>query len=95
MLTQKVPERLPLMGGGVIQQDDYGAAQMPQQLPQERTDLFLPDVVKEKQIVQGQVVSLGTERNPGDDRNFVPSPLAMPMDGGLPLRGPGSGHRGN
>ena len=45
MLAQELPERFPLVGGGIIQQHNDRAAQVPQQLTQKRTDLFLGDVV--------------------------------------------------
>lgn len=95
VLPQEFPERFPLVGGGVVKQNNDGATQVPQQLAQKHTDLFLRDVVKKEQIVEAQVVALGAERNSGDHRDFVSSPLAMPKNGGLPLRRPGSGHRGN
>jgi len=63
VLTQKLPEWFSLMGGGIIQQDNDGAAQMPQQLAQKHTDPLLPDVVKEEEIVEAQMVSPGAQRN--------------------------------
>jgi len=45
---QEFLERFSLMGGGVIQQNNDGAAQVPQQLPQKNADLLLSDVVKEE-----------------------------------------------
>jgi hypothetical protein len=45
MLAQELPERFPLVGGGIIQQHNDRAAQVPQQLTQKHTDLFLGDVV--------------------------------------------------
>ena len=88
-------ERFTLMGGGVIQEDNDGAAQVPQQGTQKCTDFLLTDILGEKKIVETQAVPLGADRNTGDHRNFVPSSLAMPMDGGFPLRGPSPDHRGN
>ena len=38
MLTEELWEGFPLMGRGVIQENDEGAAQVPQQLTQEHTD---------------------------------------------------------
>ena len=93
--STKFLERFPLMGGGVIQQNDDRATQMPQQLTQEQTNFALSDVLKEQEVVEAQVALLGTDRNSGDDRDFVPPSLAMPVDGGFPLRSPGSGHRRN
>ena len=48
VLTKEFLQWFPLMGGGVIQQNNDGAAHMPQQLTQKHTDLFLRDVVKVK-----------------------------------------------
>src|SRR6202008_4714231 len=41
-------ERFSLMGGGIIQQNNNRASQVPQQLPQKNADLFLSDVLKEE-----------------------------------------------
>src|SRR5580704_4234318 len=83
------------MGGGVIEQNNDRAAQVPQQLTEKHTDLLLPNVVEEEEIVETQVLSLGTERNPRDHRDSVPSSLPMMMDRSLPFRSPGANHRGN
>ena len=45
MLAQELPEGFPLVGGGIIQQHNDRAAQVPQQLTQKHTDLFLGHVV--------------------------------------------------
>lgn len=45
---QELLERFSLMGGGVIQQNNDSAAQVPQQLPQKNADLLLSHVVKEE-----------------------------------------------
>jgi hypothetical protein len=95
VLTEEFLKRFSLMGGGVVQQDDDGATKVPQQGTQKHTDFLLGDIVKEKEIVEAQVVPLGADRNSGDHRDFSPAPLAMAMDGGFPLRSPGSHHRGN
>ena len=52
MLEQELPEWFALVGGGIIQQRDDRAAEVPQQLTQKNTDLFLGDVVVKKQIVE-------------------------------------------
>ncbi len=83
------------MGGGVIQQNNDWAAQVPQQFPQKNADLLLSDVVKEEEIVKAQLVSLGAQRNSGNDGDLVPSPLTMTMNGSLPFRRPGSDHQGD
>ena len=60
---QKVVERFPVVSGGIIQQNQHGTAQMPQQFTEKPTDLLLPDVVKVEQIVETQLVPLGAQRN--------------------------------
>ena len=45
MLAQELPEGFPLVGGGIIQQHNDRATQVPLQLTQKLTDLFLGDVV--------------------------------------------------
>jgi len=83
------------MGGGIVEQNNDRATQVPEQFPQKHTDLLLSNVVEEEEIVETEVLSLGTERNPRDHKDSVPSSLAMTMDGRLPFRRPGSHHRGN
>ena len=60
MLLEQVLEWLPLVSGGIVQQNDDRASEMPQQLTQKTTDLVLPDVVKKEEIVEAQVVPRGT-----------------------------------
>lgn len=81
MSSKELLERFPLMGGGVIQENDEGAAELPQQLAQKHTDLLLRDVVVEKKVVETQVVSLGAQRDPGNDGDFISAPLAITEDG--------------
>jgi len=95
VLPKQVVERLPLVSGGIIQQRDDGTPQMPQQLAEKPADLLLPDVVEVEQIVEAQLMPPGAHRNPGNDGNLVPPPLAMTMEGSLALRGPGLDHGGN
>ena len=62
MFPKQSLEWVPLMGGGIIQQHNDRAAQVPQQLTQKHTDLLLSDVVKEEQIVEAEPVSFGAQR---------------------------------
>lgn len=95
MPSEKFLERFPLMSGGVIQKHDDGAAQVPQQSAQKRADFLLADIVKEEKIVEAEVVPLGTDRNSGYYRHFVPPSLAMSMNGSFSLRGPGPHYCGD
>ena len=60
MLLEEFLEGLPLVSGGIVQQNNDPAPEMPQQLTQKTTDLVLPDVVKKEEIVEAQVVPRGT-----------------------------------
>ncbi len=60
MLLEQALEWLPLVSGGIVQQNNDRASEMPQQLTQKTTDLILPDVVKKEEIVEAQVVPRGT-----------------------------------
>lgn len=51
------------VGRGVVEQKDDWASEAAQQLPQEHTDLVLPYVVVEEQIVEPQAMPLGTYGN--------------------------------
>ena len=95
MLPKESLEGLPLMGGGIIQQHNDPAAQVPQQLTQKHTDLLLGDVVKEEQIIEAESVSFGAQRNSGDDGDFVAASLAMTLEGGATPRRPSLGHQGS
>jgi hypothetical protein len=83
------------MGGGVVQQNDDRTAEVAQQFPEKEADFFLPDVVEEEQIVEAQVLSLGADRDPGDDGDFIPASLAMALKGSRTLGGPSSNHQGS
>ncbi len=54
-------DRTTLVGCGIVQENDERARQMTQQLAQEEADLFLPDVVVEKQVVKVQPVAARAE----------------------------------
>ncbi len=56
-------ERWAVVGGGVVEQDDDGTAEVAEQLAEKATHFFLSDIVEEKPIVEAQVLSLGTNRD--------------------------------
>ena len=95
MSSKDFPEWLPFMGGGVIQNDDQGATQLPQQLTEKGTDFFLTDVVIEEQVVQTETMAPGAQRNSGDDRNFVAAALTMMLEGSDAPRRPSLHHQGS
>lgn len=57
--SQELLEGFSPMGGGVIQQYNQRATELPEQLAQKHTDFLLRDVVVEKKVVEAQMVSLG------------------------------------
>jgi len=95
MSLEEVPERLPLVRGGIVQQHNERSPKMPQQLTQESADFLLPEVVKKKEVVETQPMALGAHRNSGNDRDLVAPSLAMAKNGGLALRSPGPDHVGD
>ena len=95
MPAQELGQRWAVVGGGIVQQNDDGTAEVPQQFAEKSAHFFLADVVEEEQIVEAQVPSLGTDRNSGDDGDFVAASLAMTLKGSAALGSPGSGHQGS
>ena len=95
MPTQELCQRFTVVRGGIVQQKDDGTSEVPEQLPEKATHFFLADVVEVKQIVQTQVLSLRADRNPGDDRDFVPASLTMTLKGSAALGCPSPGYQGS
>jgi hypothetical protein len=92
--AEELPERYPVVGGGIVQQNDNRTPQVAQQLAEEEAHFFLPDVVEVKQRVEAEVLSLGANRDSGDDGDFVPASLPMTLKGGAALRCPSPDHQG-
>lgn len=88
-------ERWAVVGGGVVEQNDEGTAEVAEQLAEKSTHFFLSDIVEEEQIVEAQVLSLGTDRDSRDDGDFVAASLAMTLQGRAPLGSPRSDHQGS
>jgi len=65
---------------------------MAQQLAEKHANLFLPDIVEIKLIVQTQALSSGAYGDSGNDRDLVSPSLAMIVNRSTSLRGPGLGH---
>lgn len=88
MPTQELGQRCTVVRGGIVQQNDDGAAEVPEQFAEKAAHFFLADVVEVKQIVQAQVLSLRADRNPRDDRDFVAASLPMTPQGSASLARP-------
>jgi hypothetical protein len=93
--AEELGERRAGVRGGVVQQNDDRAAQVAQQFLEKEDDFFLSNVVEEKQVVEAQVLSLGTDRDSRDDGDFIPASLAMVQQGSGPLGSPSSHHQGS
>ena len=93
--TEQLPERFAVVGGGVVQQDDDRTPEVPQEFAEKPAHFVLPDIVEVKQVVEAQVLSLGTDRDSGDHGDFVPASLAMTLEGSAALRCPSPGHQGS
>ena len=91
---EELLEGFSLRGGGVVEDNDQGAAELPQQLAQKQTDFFLSDVVIEKEVVEAQMVSLAAQRDPGNDGDFVSAPLAITEEGSRTPGRPSPDHQG-
>lgn len=67
----EVTQRLPFVDGAVVQQDDDVTSKVPQQSPQEDTNLFLLDVRLEKETIQAEAATRGAHRHAGDGGDLV------------------------
>lgn len=92
---EELAERRAGVGGGVVQQNDDGTAEVPQQFLEKEADFFLSDVVEEKQVVEAQALSPGADRNSRDDRDFIPASLAMTLQRSGALGRPSSNYQGS
>ena len=88
-------QRRAIVGGGVVEQSDDGTAEVPQEFLEKKAGFFLSDIIEKEQIVETQALSSRADRNSGDDRNFVPSPLTMAHPRSRTLRCPSSDDQGS
>jgi hypothetical protein len=88
-------KRWAVVGGGVVEQNDDGTAEVAEQFTEKATHFFLSDIVAEEQIVEAQVLSPGTDRDSRDDGDFVAASLAMTLQRRAPLGSPRSDHQGS
>ena len=63
MLAEKLFQRCSLVRRRVIQQNDDRPAQAAQQFTQKHTDLILPDIVMEQQVVEAKTMPPGAYGN--------------------------------
>jgi hypothetical protein len=92
VLSQKLLERLSLVGGRIVQNNDHRAPQVAQQPAEKHAHFFLPDIVEVELIIQTEALASRTYRDSGNDRDLVTSALAMIVNRSTALWGPGLGH---
>ena len=92
VLSQKLLERLSLVGGRIVQNNDHRAPQMAQQPAEKHAHFFLPDIVEVELIVQTEALASRTYRDSGNDRDLVAPSLAMIVNRSTALWGPGFRH---
>ena len=92
MLSQELLEGFALVGGRIVQNHNHLAPQVAQQLAEKQAHFFLPDIVEIKLIVQTQALAAGAYGDSRYDRDLVAPSLAMIVNWGTALRGPGFGH---
>lgn len=64
---------------------------MPQQMAEEFTYPFLPDILEMELVVEAQLLSFRADGDSCDEGDFVP-PIAMTNDGSAATRCPGRDH---
>jgi hypothetical protein len=89
--AKQLLQRLAFVSGGIVQQHDHLAPQMPAQVAQEKANFFLPNIVVEQVIVEAQSLPFWADRNTRDDRYLIP-PTGMMNNRSFADRCPGLGH---
>lgn len=87
MAAAERAERLAVVDGGVVEQDDHVPTQVAQQVAEEGADLPVPDVVEVEVEVKAEPLPDGAHRDAGDRRDLVAA-VAVAMDRGLAARSP-------
>lgn len=82
----ELSEAFPFVGPEVVPHDDHVAAQVAEQVPQERRGFRLLDVLRVKAPVEPETPSFGRDREARDGRDPL-APEAVP-EGGGPAPGP-------
>ena len=88
MAALEFRQRFSVVGLRVVQDGDYRAAQVPQQIAKEHANLIVPDIVEVELIEKSQVLALGTDGDSRDDGDFVPA-VTVPVHRSLASWRPG------
>jgi len=86
--TTELADPISLVDAGLVPEEEDGAAEMAQQVPEERAHLVVPDVLRVDLEVEADPLALGRDADPGDDREAIAA-VAMADDRRLPTRRPG------
>ena len=89
--TEEFLQWLAFVSGRIVQQYDYLAPQMPEQVAQEEANFRLRNIVVEEEVVEAQSLPLWADRNTRNDRNLIP-PTGVMNNRSFAHRRPGLGH---
>jgi len=93
-LAADLPNSVSFVNAGVVPDHDDMPPEMAQQVPEERTDLVVPDVLRVALEVQANAPTPGRKREARDHGDAI-MPVAMMDDGRLTAGSPGLSHRGD
>jgi len=91
MLALELRQRFSVVSLRVVQDRDYWAAQVSQQIAEKDAHLLVPNVVEVKLVEKAQALALRADGDSRDDGDFVTA-VTMPMHGGLASGRPGLDH---
>ena len=94
MATLELRQRFSMVSLRVVQNRDYRAAHVPQQIAEEDANFVVPNVVEVKLVEQAQTLAFRADRDSRYDGDFVTA-VTMPMHGSLAARRPGLDHVGD
>lgn len=89
-----LPNGDPTVDGGIIPDEDDGAAEMPEQVTQEVRDALAIDGVAMEPVVEPHASPYGADRDPADDRDPVAT-VVVSHHRRMPSRRPGLHQRGD
>jgi len=69
--TTELANPVSLVDADLVPEENDGAAEMVQQVPEERAHLIVPDVLRVDLEVEADPLALGRNADPGDDREAI------------------------
>jgi len=86
--TTELADPISLVDAGLLPEEDDGAAEMAQRVPEKGAHLIVPDILRVDLEVEADPLALGRGADPGDDREAIVA-VAMADDRCSPARRPG------